>query len=341
MKAIVKTASGHGNVVLKEMPEPEPGAGQVKIKVGAAGICGSDIHIFDGDIKIPMKPPVIIGHEFAGTVDTVGEGVEGLAPGDRVTSETAASTCRTCRYCRTGQHNLCDNRRGIGYWINGAFAEYCVVPAEKVHILPQGVDITSAALCEPLACCVHGVNELTDISAGERVLLTGPGPIGLLSMQLAKAEGGLVIVCGTSPDEARLKKAVELGADMAVNIEKEDLNEVLKSTGLPDVVLECSGAPAAAELGLTLVRKGGKYTQIGLFGRPIEIDFEKIAYKELTVKGTFSQRWTAWHTALDLLSLGKVQTAPLISDILPLEQWEAGFEKHRNKQGLKILFKPE
>ena len=341
MKAIVKTASGHGNVVLKEMPEPEPGAGQVKIKVGAAGICGSDIHIFDGDIKIPMKPPVIIGHEFAGTVHTVGEGVEGLAPGDRVTSETAASTCRTCRYCRTGQHNLCDNRRGIGYWIDGAFAEYCVVPAEKVHILPQKVDISSAALCEPLACCVHGVNELTGISAGERVLLTGPGPIGLLSMQLAKAEGGMVIVCGTSRDEARLKKAVELGADIAVNIEKEDLNEVLKTTGLPDVVLECSGAPAAAELGLTLVRKGGKYTQIGLFGRPIEIDFEKIAYKELTVKGTFSQRWTAWHTALDLLSLGKVQTAPLISDILPLEQWEAGFEKHRNKQGLKILFKPE
>jgi len=341
MKAIVKTASGYGNVVLKEMPEPTPGTGQVKIKVGAAGICGSDIHIFDADIKIPMKPPVIIGHEFAGTVDALGEGVEGLSPGDRVTSETAASTCGVCRHCRTGRYNLCDDRRGTGYWFDGAFAKYCVVPAERVHVLPQDVDIDSAALCEPLACCVHGVNELTGISAGERVLLTGPGPIGLLSLQLAKAEGGVVIVCGTSRDETRLKKAAELGADRTVNIEKEDLSSVLKSTGEPDVVLECSGAPAAAELGLSMVRKGGKYTQIGLFGHPIEIDFEKIAYKELIVKGTFSQKWTAWHTALDLLSQGKVQTAPLISDVLPLEQWELGFEKHRNKQGLKIVFRPE
>jgi L-iditol 2-dehydrogenase len=344
MKAVVKVKEGKGNIELREMPEPTPGPMEVRVRVTAAGICGSDIHIWDSDIQIPMKPPVIVGHEFSGIIDQVGSGVETYKPGDRVTSETAAIVCGTCRFCRSGNYNLCHHRRGIGYWVNGAFARYCVVPVRRLHRLPDNVDLISAALCEPLACCVHGVNELTNIAAGDVVVLTGPGPIGLLAMQCAKAEGGYLIVCGTSADKARLDLAQQLGADRVVDIQQEDIKTIVGELtgGLgADVVLECSGAAAAASFGLDIVCKGGKYTQIGLFGRPIQIDFEKIAYKEITVKGSFSQKWTAWTKALQFLQQGKVITKPIISDVLPLDLWQEGFEKHRNKTGLKIVLKPE
>jgi L-iditol 2-dehydrogenase len=232
---------------------------------------------------------------------------------------------------------------GLGYGVNGAFARYCVVPVERVHKLPDNVDLVSAVMCEPLACCVHGVNELTEVNAGDIVLVTGPGSIGLLTLQLAKAEGARVVVCGTSTDQTRLNVARELGADAAVDTQGDDivklLQEMTEGDGA-DVVFECSGSPAAADWGLDIVRKNGKYTQLGLFGQPIKIDFEKIVYKEITVKGAFSQKWTAWRKALALLGQGKVETKPLISDILPLEQYVEGFEKHRRKEGIKIVFEP-
>ena len=343
MKGLVKFKKGEGNVEIQEVNEPKPGRDEVMIEVKATGICGSDIHIYHDDIKIPLKPPVIMGHEFSGVVAEVGDKVKNVKIGDRVTSETAASVCGVCRYCRTGNHNLCANRLGIGYWINGAFTKYCVVPKERVHKLPPNIDFVSAAVCEPLSCCVHGVIELTGVTAGDVVVVTGPGAIGLLTLQLAKAEGGQVVMCGTSRDEERLKLAQELGADFVVNVQKDDpvkiVNDLTQGYGA-DVVLECSGAPGAANFGLEVVRKQGKYTQIGLFGRPIEIDFEKIAYKEIRVTGSFSQRWTAWELALKLLSQGKVKTRSLVSDVLPLTQWREGFKKHEEKSGVKILLTP-
>ena len=344
MKAIVKFKHGKGNMEFREMPKPVADTGQVRIKVEAAGICGSDIHIFDDETQIPMKLPVIVGHEFSGVVDEIGPGVENFKCGDRVTAETAAEICGTCLHCHTGNYNLCRHRRVIGYWTNGAFAKYCVVPAHRLHKIPDVVDFNSAALCEPLAACVHGINEITGISAGDVIVVTGPGPVGLLAMQCAKAEGGVVIVTGITADKDRLNMAKQLGADTVVNVEQENLQKIIdeRTDGLgADVILECSGAPAAAATGLDVVRRGGKYTQIGLFGRSIQIDFEKIVYKEITVKGTISQKWTAWKKALQLLKLGKVTVNPLISDILPLSSWEKGFEMHRNKKCLKIILKPE
>lgn len=343
MKAVVKTDSGKGNVEFCEKPMPVAGHGQVRIKVEAAGICGSDIHIFDSDTQIAMKPPVVIGHEFSGVIDEVGPNIIKFKCGDRVVPEPTAEICGECLHCRTGNYNLCQNRRVIGYSIDGGFAQYCIVPDYRLHKIPDNVDFNSAALCEPLACCVHGVNELTGIASSDVVVVTGPGAIGLLAMQCAKAEGGYVIVSGTSADKDRLQIASQLGADMIVNIEHEDLKQIIKDKtgGLgADVILECSGAPAAVSTGLEIVRRGGKYTQIGLFGKPIQIDFEKIAYKEITVKGAISQKWTAWKKALGLLESGKVVTKPLISDVLPLSSWQKGFEKHRNKNGLKIILKP-
>lgn len=344
MKAVVKYAHGKGNVELRDVPEPSPGPDEVMIEVKAAGICGSDIHIFDEDIKLPTRPPVIIGHEFSGVVAEVGSSVTKWKPGDRVTSETSAHVCGECLPCRTGNYNVCAEKRLIGYWFNGAFAKYCVVPSRLVHKLPDNVSFLAGALCEPLACCVNGVIEKTRILPGDVVVIAGPGPIGLLSLQIAKSQGATVVLCGLSQDEKRLKLGEELGADLIINVEEEDpFQRVLKMTNGAgaDVFLECSGSPNAVRMGFRLVRRMGQYTQLGLTGRSFSLDFDLVAYKEIIVRGMLGQRWTSWNRGLKMLSKGLVKTEPLISDVLPLSQWEIGFQKFRRKEGIKIILKPE
>ena len=344
MKAVVKYAHGKGNVELRDVPEPSPGPDEVMIEVKAAGICGSDIHIFDEDIKLPIRPPVIIGHEFSGVVAEVGSSVTKWKPGDRVTSETSAHVCGECLPCRTGNYNVCAEKRLIGYWFNGAFAKYCVVPSRLVHKLPDNVSFLAGALCEPLACCVNGVIEKTRILPGDVVVIAGPGPIGLLSLQIAKSQGATVVLCGLSQDEKRLKLGEELGADLIINVEEEDpFQTVLKMTNGAgaDVFLECSGSPNAVRMGFQLVRRMGQYTQLGLTGRSFSLDFDLVAYKEIIVRGMLGQRWTSWNRGLKMLSKGLVKTEPLISDVLPLSQWEIGFQKFRRKEGIKIILKPE
>ena len=343
MKALFKTATGPGHMALREAPRPSAGPGQVLIEVQAAGICGSDLHIRAWDIKIPMHPPMITGHEFSGAIVELGEGVEGWHVGDRVSGEPSYSICGACRYCRTGAYNLCANRKVLGYWADGAFAEYIRVPVERLHRLPARISYREGAMLEPLACCVHGALELTRIDPDELVIVTGPGAIGLLTMQVAKACGARVVVIGTGVDEPRLAVARALGADHVINLAEHDPHELVMDLtgGLgADVVLECSGAPPAVDAGLGLVRKQGRYTQIGLFGKPVTVDFERIAYQELQVTGSFAQRWTAWIRALTLVEGGAIQLAPLISDVLPLAAWEQGFGKLERKEGLKIILEP-
>ena len=344
MKALKKTGTGIGNMELLDAPIPEPGTGDVCIEVKAAGICGSDLHIYDGSINIPIRPPVIIGHEFAGTIHALGEGVGDWRVGDRITSETSITICGKCPYCRTGFYNLCPDRTFLGYSADGAFAEFTIVPPRLLHRLPENISFQEGALTEPLACCVHGVMELTEIVAGDLVIIFGPGAIGLLSMLLAKAAGGIVLVAGISKDADRLLLAEEMGADYTVDIETEDLTDIVNklsdSIGA-DVVIECSGAGAAAAAGLELVRKRGQYTQVGLFGKPITVDFEKIAYKEIKVTGSFSQKWTAWEKSLNLLGKGIIDLKPLISDIFPISDWKTAFEKFESGEGLKIILDPK
>jgi len=341
MKAVVKHQKGEGNVEIRDVPEPAPGDNEVKIEVRAAGICGTDVHIYHDTFQ--SHPPVVLGHEFCGVVKEVGKNVTGFQVGERVTSETAAKVCGKCVYCRTGDYNLCPERVGLGYGVNGAFTRFCVVREDIVHRLPDNVDFESGALSELLSCAVHGTVEQTGIQAGNVVVVIGPGALGLLSSQISKTEGGTVVVLGLTVDEEKLALAEKLGADLVVNIDKEDPGEITKDLTKgygADVVLECSGSRAAADLGLRLVRKKGKFTQMGLFGKPIEIDFEQVAYKELRVTGFFSQRWTAWEMALDLLEKGKVQTKPLVTEKLPITEWRKGFERKERGEAIKTLLYP-
>lgn len=340
MKALVKYAKGNGNMEIRDIPEPTVGPGEVKIEVKATGICGSDLHIYHDDIAIPIKPPVVTGHEFSGVVVEVGEGVSDWKPGDRVTSETAYSFCGKCHYCITGYYNLCNERKTLGYWYNGAFAKYTVVPQEKVHSLPENVDFITGAMIEPLACITHAVIELTDITVGDVVLVVGPGAIGLATTQVAKSQGATVIVSGTSVDGERLKMAKDLGADYTINVMEQNLEEfiniVTKGKGV-DVVLECSGVARAADDALKVIKKQGQFTQIGLFGKPITIDFEKVCFKELKVTGSLGSRWTSWEKAIQLLAQERVKTKPLASHQMPITEWKKAFEMFENKEGLKLI----
>jgi L-iditol 2-dehydrogenase len=342
MQAIMKTAPGVGHVEVRTIPEPVPQPGQVKIRVRAAGLCGTDIHICKDEFR--SWPPVVLGHEVAGEIAAVGEGVTGLPPGLRVTTETYFSTCGHCRYCRAGHTNLCLSRRSIGSAVNGGFTDYVVVPAANIHPLPENVDFRAGALTEPLACVVHAALTTPTVMPGDVAVIAGPGPIGLLTLQVVKAAGARTVVLGVGRDANRLALARDLGADHVLNVEQDDpaaLVAAITEQGLgADVVYECAGAGPAAQLALTLVRRRGRYVQVGLFGKPVAFDLDQVVYRELTVTGSNASTPPSWLRALDLLRSGQVQTAPLISHVLPVTAWAEALALFEAGEGVKVVFEP-
>lgn len=341
MKAVVKTKKGVGHVELLDVPKPRPGPSEILVEVKAAGICGTDIHIYRDEY--PYNPPVVLGHEFCGVIAEVGENIEGWEAGDRVTCETAGKICGRCFYCRTGRYNLCPQRKGFGYDMDGAFARYILIPRQKIlHTLPENVDFVSGALCEPSASVTHAVVDRTRISGGDFVVVTGDGPIGLLALQLARIAGaGIVVVTGLIDE--RLSVAEGLGADMTINVGEEDPVDIVRDlTGGfgADVVLECSGSGSAVRQALQFIKRGGALTQIGLFGKPLEVDLDQIVHKEIQIAGTFSQRWEVWERALNLIGRGRIRLKPLVTHVFGLEEWMRGFEIAEKRTGIKVVLTP-
>jgi L-iditol 2-dehydrogenase len=343
MKAVMKVAPGVGNIELREIDEPEVGAGQVKIKVHAAGLCGTDLHIYKDEFR--SWPPVVLGHEVAGEIADTGEGVEGVQVGERVTTETYFSTCGVCRYCRNGQTNLCLARRSIGSAVNGGFTQYLIVPAKNIHRLPPTVSFEAGALTEPLACVVNGVllNAPT-VVAGDTAVIAGPGAIGLLTLQVLKSAGATVVMLGTNADEERLALARALGADHVLNIQQHEplaLVQEISEEGMgADVVYECSGAGPAAQQLLQLVRRRGRYVQIGLFGRAVSWDLDQLCYKELVATGSNASTPASWLRAIQLMANGTVKTEPLITHKLFVTEWEEAFNNFEEKKGIKMILQP-
>jgi L-iditol 2-dehydrogenase len=341
MQAVVKTSPGVGNVELLDVGEPDVEPGQVKIAVQAAGICGTDLHIYYDEYR--SWPPVVLGHEVSGLVVEVGRDVTRVVPGDRVTTETYFSTCEVCRYCRNGRPNLCPSRRSIGSAVNGGFTSYLVVPERNVHRLPDNITYRAGALTEPLACVVRGALELPELRAGDVAVIAGPGAIGLLTLQVVKATGAQAIVLGTDLDEYRLCTAQELGADHTFYVQRDDVRsalEELTSGDGADIVYECSGAGASAMGLLDLVRRGGQYAQIGLFGKPVAWDLDQVCFKELRVTGSFATVPSSWHRALSLMASGAVNTERLVSRVFPLEKWRDAFDLFESKAVLKTALSP-
>ncbi|MBI3025925.1 MAG: zinc-binding dehydrogenase [Candidatus Tectomicrobia bacterium] len=342
MRALVKTAKGPGQMALLDIEEPRTGPGQVKVRVARAGICGTDVHIASGEF-FHYVPPLALGHEFAGVVAEVGEGVSGIAAGERVTAEPTKRTCGECPHCRSGHYNRCERREIAGVVSHGAFTDFVVTRAASIHKLPASVSFTAAALSEPLAVCVHGMTEQCSLKEGDTVLVCGPGAIGLSCLQVARALGARVIVAGTRKDAHRLALAGKLGAERAVTVEEGDLRAAV--AGLTggwgvDMAIEAAGAAPAFKTCLESVRKGGQILQVGIPGRPVEVDMSQVTWKEVRIAGTFGQKDTAWRTAIRLMEEKRVDMEALVSDILPLGEWERGFRLMEQGGGLKVLLEP-
>jgi L-iditol 2-dehydrogenase len=332
-----KRSSEPGDVGLEEVPAPVAACGQALIEVWATGICGTDLHISEGSFT--SYPPVTMGHEVTGVVSAVGEGVPSGWIGRHVVSETFFSTDGECPWCRDGRPNLCPERRSIGSGADGGFAPWMVVPAHNLHAVPEGIDPCAAALSEPLACVCQSLLDPAPVEPGDDVLITGPGTMGLLSAQVARACGGSVLMVGTDHDQVRLAAAEELGFRTA--LAGDDAVAAALGGGYgPHVVIECSGSAQAMAAGLEVVRRGGRYVQIGQTDRPVPVRLAQVSFHELTITGGFASTPHSWRRAMDLLSLGMVRLEPLVTEVAPLADWQRVFADTAAARGIKYLLDP-
>ncbi len=342
MKAAVKTERGYDKIEILDIEMPKATKDKVVIKVEYSGICGSDIHSFKGEYA-NITPPVVLGHEFSGVVTEIGEDVTKVKVGDRVTSQTTFETCCDCIYCESKDYNLCGTRKGLGTQQNGSFAEYVLAREESVHVLPEKVTLLEAAFTEPLACCVHAALEKTTIEATDKVLVIGPGPIGLLLAQVVKSKGASVIMSGVSKDKERLELGSKLGIDRVVNVMEEKLEEVVMSMtdgyGV-DKVFDCSGFMPAVNEALRLTKKKGTIVQVGIFANKLnEMDQDAIIQRELVYIGSRSQKPSSWDIALQLMNDKSVNTEILVTKTVELDDFKEGMEALMGGEEIKVIVK--
>lgn len=332
------------DVRMEDVPTPEAGPGEVLVKIGAALTCGTDVKSYRrGHPTLFKTMPSPFGHEFAGEIEAVGEGVEEWRPGMRVVAANSAP-CNRCYYCKVGDQSMCERLE----FLNGAFAEYIVVPSriveQNLFEIPDGVEFSRAALLEPLACAVHGVVR-TPIEVGETVAVIGAGQIGLMFVRLATERGARVISVDKSPE--RLAVARELGAVETIQADKgvDTIEAVRKWTPEgrgTDVVIEAVGLPALWEQALRMVRRGGDVTLFGgaPSGTSIEVDTVLLHYSQITIRGIFHHTPYTAQTAFDLLRSGQVDPEPFISGVRPLEDIVAALESHGRQEGIKYEIRP-
>jgi L-iditol 2-dehydrogenase len=329
MLALVKLSPGAGHVALAERDPGEPQAGEVRLRVLATGICGTDLHIEAGEY--PVQAPVVMGHEVVGEVDATGPGVSGAWLGRRVACETFYSVCEECSWCRAGRRNLCPSRRSIGSHVDGGFAPVLIVPVRNLHPVPEPLSAPAASLLEPLACICQALLDPGRVSPGDRVLVTGPGPMGLLAAQVAGLQGGDVTLTGLPGDEARLKVAAGLGFAAYAGPPPDDD---------ADVTIECSGSEPAFELCLTRLKRGGQHVQLGIFGHPVTAGLDAVLFKELSVSSGFASTPRSWEHACRLADSAALALEPLVTDVIPLAEWQRAFAAVRAGRGLKFVIDP-
>ncbi|MBN6036396.1 zinc-dependent alcohol dehydrogenase family protein [Amycolatopsis sp. 195334CR] len=321
-----------GTVTVSTVDDPAPGAGQVVVAVSACGICGTDLHIVDGEFA-PTPYPIVPGHEFAGEVVALGEGVTGLAEGDLVAVDPSLF-CGECHYCAIGRGNLCERWAAIGVTTNGAAAEYALAPAGNCYRLPEGVDVREAALIEPLSCAVRGF-DLLPRRLGEHYLIYGAGTMGLLMLQLARVAGaGSLSVVDLNAD--RLSTAKALGAD-AVAANADDLD---RPQGW-EVVIDCTGVVAAIEDALTRVRRGGTYQQFGVAPAEATASFSpfRVYNDEITIVGSMAVLHS-YGRAVELMGRGAVDARTMISHSLALDEYPRALDMFRASTGRKLQVRP-
>ena len=327
--ALVKFDTTDDAVEVREVQTPEMRADRVLLRVDAAGICGSDLHMWRHHHSWQIKMPLVLGHEFCAVIEDVGDDVKGFQTGQRVACETAAEVCGRCVYCLGGKYNLCPHRLGYGATIDGAFTTTVLARPEILHHVPDNVPSTHAALTEPICVAYSAVVEKTLVEPGDIVVIQGPGPIGILSQQLLQLRGASeIIVLGTSADTKRLAVAKQLGATHVLNVEEEDPMELIRSLGDgygADVVVDCTGVSIALKQALEMVRPSGRITKIGWGSEDLDFNLDPLVQKAVTLQGSFSHTFGMWERALRLLSTGQINLDPVIGGVYSLPNWREGF----------------
>lgn len=340
MKAIAKTERVFGAVNFVEAPKPQAKHGDVLIKIKATAICGSDLHVYESPPGYEfMKVPNILGHEYGGIIEAVGEKVTQFAVGDRVMGESN-QYCGCCANCYQGRTQICMNNKMTGIHVDGGMAEYIVVPENIVHKIPDKVSFEEAAVAQPCAVSFHGVFDNSKIRPADTVVVFGPGIVGLMAAQGAKIMGARhIVVVGTDADETnRLPIAREMGFHV-VNGQQQDLKQALHSlTGFnaADVAIECAGAVPAVRQALDIVRKGGAITFIGVYSKPVEIFITDLIRGEIHLSTSYTCNWKNYEQALQLIASGQVNLKPVMN-IYPFDKGLEAFEDALEKKVLKPI----
>lgn len=325
MRALVKREPKAG-IWMEEVPVPEPGPHEVLIKVDKTAICGTDLHIYNWDewSQKTIKPGTVIGHEFVGHIAEVGAGVRGVKAGERVTAE-GHITCGHCRNCRAGRRHLCPNTVGIGVNVDGAFAEYVVVPEMNVWPLPDAVPSELAAFFDPYGNAAHCA--LSFDVVGEDVLITGAGPIGIIATGICRHIGARNIVV-TDLNDYRLKLAADMGATRTLNVGNESLDDVVEELGMEgfDIGLEMSGSPKAFNDMLHHMYHGGHVALLGILPSSTQIDWDHVIFKGLELKGIYGRRmFETWYKMTQMV-LGGLPLEKVLTHRLPIERFQEGFD---------------
>ncbi len=337
MKALVKRHAEPG-LWLEDVPEPVMGINDVLIRVLRTGICGTDLHIYDWDAwaRKTVPVPLVVGHEFVGEVVAVGANVSDFFAGEIVSGEGHV-VCGRCRNCLAGRRHLCKDTQGVGVNRAGAFAEFIALPMTNVWHHRPGVDLDVAAIFDPFGNAVH--TALSFPVLGEDVLITGAGPIGIMAAAVARHAGARFVVV-TDVNEYRLNLAREMGATVALNVREGSLADVQAQLGMQegfDVGLEMSGSPAALHDMIDALCHGGKIAMLGIPSGPIDVDWNKVVFNMLTIKGIYGREmYETWYKMSVMLQSG-LDIKPVITHRYPVDEWQRGFEVMGTGKSGKVI----
>ncbi len=337
MDALVKTGPEKGLKLMK-MPIPEPGLGEVRIKIHKTAICGTDVHIYNWDAwsQENVKPPYIVGHEYVGEIDALGQGVTAYQIGQIVSGE-GHIVCGHCRNCRAGNGQFCKHTLGVGVNRDGAFAEYIVIPASNVIPITAGLDEEVVSFFDALGNATHTALMFDVI--GEDVLITGAGPIGMMAVAICKKNGARSVVV-TDVNDYRLELCKRMGATRVVNVSREKLEDVFAERNMVegfDVGLEMSGSPAALNTMLENMRNGGKIAMLGIQPPETVIDWNQVIFKSLTIQGIYGRKmYETWYKMMTMVE-GGLDMQPIITHRLHYTEFEAGFAAMNSGKAGKVV----
>ena len=336
--AVINYAPEKGSVELREIDTPVIGDEDVLLEVANVGVCGSDLHQWTADHSWPVNYPIVLGHEFGGHIVETGTRVTGWKTGDRVVSETAAVIDLNNPMSRSGKYNLDPTRKGFGYGVNGAMTRYVKVPARCLHRVPAELSFEQACLTEPCCVAFNAVVENARIKPGDRIIVLGPGTIGILCAAVAKLCGADVAVVGLETDRHRLNIAGQYGCDIIIGNASEWAKQ---RDGLgADGVIDAAGASATLKIALELVRPNGFISKVGWGPQPLNFSLDAMVQKNITLQGSFSHNWPIWERVIALLASGRLNVQPIIGGVWPISEWHEAFEKMHKGEVVKSVLKP-